>query len=86
MLAVLGWLLLAVSAYYGLKSHSIDRELQSFRAADVPESAYRFIPLRARRRFYTPDGAPLVDAFWRAIRRMYGFAVVAAILLHLSFS
>jgi hypothetical protein len=81
MIRIAGFVLFAAAGACAMVAWYVDRQLQAFRLADKPSSAYMFVPVRLRRELYTPEGRHLVDRAWSLIRAMYGFAIVGMILI-----
>jgi hypothetical protein len=81
MLRTAGFLLFAAAAVCALFYWYVDRQLQAFRLADKPPSAYLFVPVRWRRELYRPEGHHLVDRAWSLLVAMYGLAIVGMVLI-----
>jgi hypothetical protein len=81
MLTIIGWLFIAFAAYNAARTHSFDRHMQTFRAPNVPTSAFHFVPLRWREELYIADGRRLVQRAWRAFATMAASFVIGAALI-----
>ena len=81
MLKIAGFLLFGAAAVCAGRYWHVDRQLQAFRLADRPRSAYLFVPVRWRRELYRPEGHHLVDRAWRLLLAMYGLAIVGMVLI-----
>jgi hypothetical protein len=55
MLALIGWPLLAIAVFYGVRAASVDRELQRHRAPTSTKWAFVLYPIRMQRRNYMPE-------------------------------
>jgi hypothetical protein len=80
-LLVLGWILIAVAAFFAAAMHRADRRMQAFRAPGARASAFFLVPLRWKRELYTVEGQELVVKAWRFMFLMYGAALVGMVLL-----
>ena len=78
---VLGWTLVAGAAALAIRMNLLDRRMQQFRAPGMPATAYIFVPVRWRRRLYTPDGQELVGKAWRTMALMYALGLLGAVFL-----
>jgi hypothetical protein len=81
ILQALGWLCVAATAGFAVRVHCLDARLQDYRAPEVGRGAYIFVPIRWQRRFYKPEGHPIVAEIWRMTAAMYGAGILGMILL-----
>ena len=78
---VLGWVLIAVAAFFAVAMHRADRRMQAFRVPQARASAYLLVPLRWKRELYTAEGQALVGKAWRLMFVMYAAALAGMVLL-----
>jgi len=81
MLRIVGFALFAAAAVCAVSYWYADRQLQAFRVAGKPRSAYFVVPGRWRRELYRPEGHHLVDRAWSLLVAMYALAFVGMLLL-----
>jgi hypothetical protein len=81
MLRIAGFAVFAAAAACAASYWYVDRQLQAFRLADKPPSAYLFAPVRWRRELYRPEGHHLVDRACGLLMAMYGLAIVGMFLI-----
>jgi hypothetical protein len=81
MLRIAGFVLFVAAGACAVAAWYVDRQLQAYRLADKPTSAYMLVPVRLRRELYKPEGRHLVDRAWILIRAMYGLAIIGMILI-----
>ena len=83
VLQIIGSIFFLAGASFGIAMWFTDRRLQQYRAPDAPYLAFVFVPLRWRRRFYTPEGQPLVTRAWQQLGAMYALAIVGMVFIAL---
>ena len=81
VLQVAAGLLLAAAAGFALRFWRLDRRMQRFRADGASPASLLLVPMRWRRRLYTPEAHPLVGSAWRALGTMYALAIAGGLLL-----
>jgi hypothetical protein len=81
MVRIAGFTLFAAATVCAICYWYLDRQLQTFRRANKPRSAYLFVPIRLRRELYKPEGHHLVDRAWGLLVAIYGLAIVGMLLV-----
>jgi len=81
MVKLAGFVLFGAAALCAISYWYVDRQLQAYRLADKPPSAYLFVPVRWRRELYRPEGHHLVDRAWSLLRAMYALAIAGMVLI-----
>jgi hypothetical protein len=78
---IVGWLLVALAAYFALVMHRADRRMQAYRAPGARPGAFALVPLRWKYELYTVEGQELVAKARRSMFLMYGAALLGMLLL-----